>query len=334
MECNSTRDTNLKIKEAIMVEVLDVLKDVLDKKESEHFKNFLSKFPNIKSWYLVSDYCVEDPNKANDVFTFSLLLNIDKLDNIKEYIKLYAPTDLKKTKTVTEGILDFINSDAIYHFSLLIPRNQKLLASLCNKIKFAEILSYMTLLITNTRNALPERAANYDGMLKRIQLVKIDTLKSTFNEKLLRKIFIASCFGAVIIYMLKKHSHPTHIAWISDRDAIINTYDGFAFDNMYFWYEFLATQEKFLPSELQILYIEPEKIGENFADELIRIPDFIAGTLASIDLSTEVNKLQLQEKHKILLQHSFTDSFNHATIRLQKKDDYLSSYNFKWVERK
>lgn len=317
-----------------MIEVLNALTEILDKNEAFKFKDFLNRYNDIKSWYLMSDYCLEDTQKYNDVFSFTLLLNIDEIKNLKDYIKLHAPTDLKKTKNITEGIIEFINSSAVYHFSIIIPRSEKLLSGLCDKARFTALLTWMTDIVENSKTVHPQRSDFFNDMLKRLKLIKTEMLKTSFNEKLMRKIFISGFLGAQIIRMLRKHSDPTHIAWISDRDAIVDTYDGFAFDNMYFWYEILAINEKFPFSDLQIYYIEPEKVGKNFYDELIRIPDFIAGTLASIDCTSTVNFDDLQDKHKIILHQAFTNSANQATIRIQRTDSHLSAYNFKWIAKK
>jgi len=314
-----------------MIEVLNSLTDILDKTEADKFKDFLSRYNNAKSWYLISDYCLDDAQKYNDVFSFTLLLNIDNIKNLKEYIRSHAPTDLKKTKNISEGIIEFINSSAVYHFSLIIPRQEKLLNKLCDKERLTELMAWMSEIVENSKNAFPERKVFFQDMLERMKLIKTDMLKTSFNEKLLRKIFISAFLGAQIIRMLRKYSNPSHVAWISDRDAIVNTYDGFAFDNMYFWYEILAMNERFPFSDLQIYYVEPEKVGENFYDELIRIPDFIAGTLAAVDSISTLEFNDLKDKHKIILHQSFTNSSNHATIRLKLADSHLSAYNFKWI---
>jgi hypothetical protein len=54
--------------------------------------------------------------------------------------------------------------------------------------------------------------------------------RPTFNETLMRKILLTGLFGAAIVNLLKKNSTPTKVLWVSDRDAIIDKYDGFAFD--------------------------------------------------------------------------------------------------------
>jgi hypothetical protein len=71
--------------------------------------------------------------------------------------------------------------------------------------------------------------------------------------------------------------------------------------------------------------------GQTFFDELIRIPDFVASTLASIDLEDKSKLENLQQKHKSFLANSITNSVNDATIKIEIKNSALSGYSLKWV---
>ena len=123
-----------------MIQLTNLLLEIFNKKEGLNIKQFLDQFPSKASWYLVSDYCIDDSKKANDAFTFSLILNHDKYDNIKDFINNIAPKDIKNTRTISDGIISYINSPVTYHFSIVIPRNEKLLSRLINKDEIREII--------------------------------------------------------------------------------------------------------------------------------------------------------------------------------------------------
>ena len=38
----------------------------------EKWKNFQNNFKRNASWYITSDYCLDDKNKPNDVMTFTI----------------------------------------------------------------------------------------------------------------------------------------------------------------------------------------------------------------------------------------------------------------------
>lgn len=74
---------------------------------------------------VISDYCFGDAQKSNDVVTFSALLHHYRLENIKEYIRAHAPKDLKKTRSLSNGFIQYINAPVIFHFPFVVDRNTK-----------------------------------------------------------------------------------------------------------------------------------------------------------------------------------------------------------------
>jgi len=176
-----------------MLEIVSVLVDVLDKKEAINFKSFLANVPENAAWYLISDYCIGDSNKINDVLSFSLLLNHDNITNVKDYIKHFAPVDLKKTRSISEGFVSYVNSPVIYHFSIIIPREEKLLNNFFTEKDMNYVFDYMNeqcnaLKSINAESNNIDTANYYVDVQKRIRAFKQDTKKKNFNKKLLRKI--------------------------------------------------------------------------------------------------------------------------------------------------
>lgn len=313
-----------------MNQILLLLTELLGKKENEAFKNFLKPFnvPNLE-WYLISDYCIDDINKLNDVFSFSLLLNHDEIENIKEFIKAGAPKDIKSTKDVGESFLSYVNSSVIYHFSFIIPRDNKLLKGFYSKDMMLSEISFMNRVC---ENSIIDNTTGlndyYKEVQKRIKQIKIEMQRPTFNETLMRKILLTGIFGASIASLLKTNSTPKKVLWISDRDAIIDKYDGFAFDFMFMHYLLLPTDKYLSTDKFEFMF---NNIEHTFFDELIRIPDYYAGTLASIDLKDKRQLETLHAKHKTFVRGSIVNSINQANIKMECTDSKLSAYNTKWV---
>lgn len=315
-----------------MIELIDTFLEVLDKSESNYFRRFLSALPEESAWYLISDYCIDDSSKYNDVFTFSLLCDYDKHENIKDFINSLAPKDLKKTRDINVDFLEYLNSPFVYHFSLVVPRKEELLAKLLNKIALDKIVNWVYQVYDNSKQVNIEMAGFCNEAQQRIKLVQREIQRKGYNKKLIREILLTSSFGASIMFLLQKYSSPSKIAWISDRDAIIDKFDGFVFDNMYFWYEIAVADKPFEKVNTEIIFVEPEKIGENYFDELIRIPDYVAGALASIDTVDKNNLIDIKDKFKLMLMDVFSEPINQATIKAECNGKYpLSVYNFKWM---
>lgn len=315
-----------------MKQIIDTFLGVLDKTESNYFREFLSVLPDNSAWYLISDYCIDDSTKFNDVITFSLLCNYDRHENIKDLINNLAPRDLKKTKNINADFLQYLNSPYVYHFSLVIPKKEKLLAKLLNKVPLDKMTEWMNKVYENSKEvgALDKDFCN--GAQKRLKLIQREIQRQGYNKKLIREILLTSSLGASIMFLLQKYSSPQKIAWISDRDAIIDKFDGFAFDNMYFWYEIAVADKTFEKVKPDIIFVEPEKVGENYFDELIRLPDYITGSLASIDMENKESLVEIKDKYKWMFVDVFTEPINQATIKVECNDKYaLSVYNFKWT---
>jgi hypothetical protein len=318
-----------------MKELIDKFLEVLDKTESNYFKRFLHALPENSAWYLISDYCIDDSSKFNDVITFSLLCNYDNHGNIKDVINSLAPKDLKKTKNINEGFLEYLNSPFVYHFSLVIPRKEELLAKLLNKIQLDKLIDWIYQVYDNSKQVNVKMISFCNEAQQRLKLVQRELQRQGHNKKLIREILLTSSFGTSIMYLLQKYSSPSKIAWVSDRDAIIDKFDGFVFDNMYFWYEISVTDQSFEKVNTEIVFVEPEKIGINYFDELIRIPDYVAGALASIDTENKDNLIDIQDKYKLMFMDVFSEPINQATIKVECNGQYsLSVYNYKWLKNK
>lgn len=108
-----------------MLELLIPLKNCLKQSAYKDMACWFRECPKDASWYVISDYSFGDKNKKNDVVSFSVLLCHDTLYNIKEYISAFAPKDIKNTRTVSKGFIQYLNSPVIFHFSFIIDRNTK-----------------------------------------------------------------------------------------------------------------------------------------------------------------------------------------------------------------
>ena len=105
-----------------MLDICSVLKQTINQSTIKEFTSFISNYTHGATWHIISDYCFDDKNKENDAMTFSVLLNHDKIDNIKRTISELAPKDIKNTRTINEKFLNYINSRVFYHFTFLLRK--------------------------------------------------------------------------------------------------------------------------------------------------------------------------------------------------------------------
>lgn len=71
-------------------------------------KQWFVAYPAGMPWTIVSDYCIGDEGKKNDVFSFVVIANHDKTESISQYISAVAPRDIKKIRQVPLGLMQYL----------------------------------------------------------------------------------------------------------------------------------------------------------------------------------------------------------------------------------
>ncbi|MBY5400139.1 hypothetical protein HFN01_35705 [Rhizobium leguminosarum] len=90
-----------------MFELINLLETVY-RTISADLEAWFEQFPQGLAWNVFSDYCIGDPNKANDTFAFAIVLNHDTQSNIEEYIVAVAPSDIKGSRSSSEGLIKYL----------------------------------------------------------------------------------------------------------------------------------------------------------------------------------------------------------------------------------
>ncbi len=311
-----------------MLELLIPLKKTVNQSAKHDLDNWLSSIPDEAAWYVISDYCFGDKTKQNDTVSFTVLLHHDKLDNIKEYINHFAPKDIKSTRTVSVEFLQYINSPVSFSFTFVIDRKANLLRDYATDESMLSFLPAFRNVVSDIASNSTFQNGYVDGVMKRVKAFEADFSKKNFNSKLARQIYVVSAFASVVFEVLTIAKKPKYIQWISDRDALLERYDSFVFDLSYFLFlqGYSAHFERKGNSVLmldtpQFIFPEPVKSGKNHYDELIRIPDYLAGTLADLDVSSNTFT---KDKYNTILLNSLVNSRNQAVIYVTGKGNELS----------
>src|SRR3569623_432243 len=90
-----------------MVDLLPVLMGAtktVQQQMSQWFGGYSAGMP----WTIVSDYCIGDDGKKNDVFSFVVIANHDKTENISKYISAVAPRDIKEVRQIPLGLMQYL----------------------------------------------------------------------------------------------------------------------------------------------------------------------------------------------------------------------------------
>lgn len=277
-------------------------------------------------WSVVSDYCIGDVNKGNDVFSFVVVAPHDKAENICKYIAGTAPKDLKNTNKVPLGLVQYFTCEVHVTFSVSFVMSRE--AALLRDYLSVEAMSALA---AGAITLLEERLSLYQGVrdidfhqsaIKRLQAFERDLGNKGVNAKLARQIHLVAAMVATLCNMLNQAVSARTIRWISDRDALFERHDAVVTDLAYVYYltqaiEFATPEQRGaqnLGASLATLGFEiPEKTGKHRFDELVRLPDYLAGTLADLD---SVTMAVSREKFEVVLNNVFVNSNNNWLVQL------------------
>lgn len=298
-------------------------------------KQWFARYPAGMPWLVASDYCVGDAKKGSDVFSFVVVAPHDKAENICEYLAGAAPKDLKNTSKIPLGLVQYLTCEVPVTFSVSFALRREV-ALLRDYLS----VEAMSALVTGAIAFLDERLSLYkdardidyhQGSIKRLKAFERDLGHKGVNAKLARQIHLVAAMVATLCNMLNQAVSAKTIRWISDRDALFERHDAVVSDLAYVYYlaqaiEFATPEQREaqnLGASLATLGFEiPERTGRHRFDELIRLPDYLAGTLADLDSETmSVSR----EKFGVILNNVFVNSRNNWLVQLLSTGERITA---------
>lgn len=220
---------------------------------------------------MVSDYCIGDFHKGNDVFSFVIVAPHDTTENICEYITGAAPKDLKNTNKVPLGLAQYLACEVPVTFSVSFVMRRDV-ALLRNYLS----VEYMSALVAGAISVLDDRLSLYQdardidyhqSAIKRLSAFKRDLGHKNVNAKLARQIHLVAAMLATLCNMLNHAVSARAIRWISDRDALFERHDAVVSDLAYVYY--LTQAIEFATPEQR----ETQSVGSSLATLRFEIPE-------------------------------------------------------------
>lgn len=318
-----------------MVDLLPVL-ITATKTVQQLMAQWFAGYPAGMPWTIVSDYCVGDNGKKNDVFSFVVIANHDKTENISEYISAVAPRDIKKVRQVPLGLMQYLTcpQPVTFSVSFVVDQESALLRDYLSVEHMASFIPDACELVqTFRKNSLPSASLNpayFDEVLQRLRIFEKDLARKQLNAKLSRQIHLASGFAATMFYLVTQSTQAGYLRWISDRDKLIEHNDTVVYDLAYLYFALMSSsQPGLVPNAQKKLILDlpktffelPEKTGQHRFDALIRLPDYLAGTLADIGPDMSSSK----DKFREMLHGVFVDSSNNCIVQLTSSSERITA---------
>lgn len=293
-------------------QIQKLLDDMFKKTTGFDFDKYMKRFYCTK-WMLISDYCLDDRNKANDVITFSILPYYDSFENIKKVIDGIAPKDIKNTRHINKAFIDFLKSNLMFHISFLLGRNNQSLLKDWSKEVIVSGLEEIKTLLEEWKENTPGNIDYYNEVDKRVNIILSDMKSKGYNLKLIQRLLL-TCFLAAYIgnKIFEKAESTEIIGWFSDRDALLTKHKNVASDLFHINFHGLTGNS----DAIKIVIGKPNDDSKAmWYDELNKLPDYITGVIADWDMDKNT---VTHEKFSEVLKDVVADNPNISILKLYK----------------
>jgi hypothetical protein len=242
-----------------------------------NFTRFVRSTATVR-WMIAADFCIGDGKKPNDVFAYTVH-PIRDLDAMRYRAQVALPRDYKDTRReLHEDALRYLRSPDTFSFAFLPPRSRAVITDVAAAREGIE----------QTLKAVIERrdSARFTAEKAQYRALRQRANANSFDFRLLEKMMLCATFAGTVATLLAAEGRADWVVWLPDRDDMTTAYGEilaqiFAADVWAF-----ALRRRLPP--LRVMY-RAEDLGQSdgkaapWYDPLIRIPDFLAGTLAGLD---------------------------------------------------
>lgn len=158
----------------------------------------------------------------------------------------------------------------------------------------------------------PENSERYGVIIKKIDNL-IKDIKNNKKIKQTINMFLITLYGAYVVSEIIKDIEIEKFGWFSDRDAINDLSDMLSIDFLSFYLNGMTNGKKF------DFIASPARCTDNpFYEELVRIPDYISGTLA--DYNMKENVISKEKFKTVLNKYMSGNDFNNFIYKIDTTD--------------
>ena len=254
-----------------------MLEALIEDDPQKRFETFVRR-NSAKAWWIGSDYVISDKTRPNDCMCFTIY-PVDEKDPLGDWrdIPKVLARDLKQTKNLDEKMVSFLRDDRQFSFCFVVTKERN--SNVDGEWVKAAIDGNIAIM-TAWKDA--DRHGDLIGRMKK-RRQKAEAKK--FNAHLFADIFLVTNIVTVIAYLLTKWTSPRIVGWFSDRDAMITAYDKMANDVFAISHSAICQQRGVEFRAVQLRFGDPRSDPhlpkQSWYDALVRIPDYLAGTLAT-----------------------------------------------------
>lgn len=293
-------------------DVFKCLFQTFDGSAARDFRAFLQGHPGVGKWLIAADFCLADKDKANSVFAFTLFPYDAYLHQMQREIGEVLPRDIKKAQEIGPSGLELLKSSRRFNFAFIFEQHPDLFPA---GDRDGRIVAARQSLDSAVQQ-LTELGRTKE-QLKRLRRLRQESLSKGFNVGLLSDLTLLAHLFCFITLVLQRERICEMVSWFPDRDNMTTWSDGAVWD--------IALESLAGLSEHFSIHPPTRPIGIGTApagdtgplwfDELIRLPDYIAGLFASWDI--ESNAIDAKPKYRQLTREVAAVAENLAAFRVR-----------------
>jgi len=273
----------------------------------EDFNRYRQKFSEARKWTIASDYYFEEI-KSNHVVTYTVFPHIVDLQRMMSVIGAVAPRDIKHTREISDEFLKVLKWPGYLHISFIVP-NSKFVVFRDQEEARTSIVSGIDTLLTHIPSWIlnnPAMTGEYRRIERRLKHAR-EELERNKKVQIYSQMFFCTLFLAYIAARLGDDNEI--IGWLSDRDKINEAVPGLSADL------FSTHYTAFNYCETKLAYTQADSTTDNWYDEIVRLPDFITGTLADYNMERDETSI---EKFVKMLREYFAEAENLIVVRIKE----------------
>lgn len=285
-----------------MIEIADKIKalfETFDKSGRAALQDFLTANSGIEKWHIAADFCLHDSDRPNNVFAFSIIPYDSEFSTIKSQIHDALPKDWKKSKNITPQAIEFLHDKRRFHIAFVLPHAPQVF----NNGEDTSPLEIARESISITVDTLIAQGRTGDS-LRRLKALKQESKANRFNVELLSDLYLLSDLFCFVTLALARERNIDVVGWLPDRDKMTTWCEGVVFDVGVQCLIGLSEHFKIpVPEKGPLIAAPTPDAGKDamWYDELVRLPDYVAGILSAWNFGT--NEIPAErDKYRVMAQ--------------------------------
>jgi hypothetical protein len=242
---------------------------------------------------------------------------VEDFDKVSEYIKSIASRDIKNTRTVGEKFIEFLQLYPVINFSFILGDRQRIIGKdhTATRQFLKDTFQFIRQQYQEWLKNQPEQEEYYKRVDQKLKCC-IQLVSNGKKIKQITDMLLVTFFGAYVSSKVIRNSEIEIFGWFSDRDSLNEVCDNFSIELFHYFFSGLTGAKPF-----QFAASPAGSLANPFYEELVRIPDYIAGTLA--DYNRETNEVSKEKFNTMLSNYMAENNHNNFIYRLFAELDTL-----------